>query len=143
MTRSTARSLAVLCCLALGACAKGDYATLTIQYEARSPSDQWTAAPPARERIPGAFRQTAKAQGYKCNEGGKRVDDIRCSGPKRMNVFFEPELNRREFKVHFNWVEWHGRTRDEFDSHVQKFAAAFSAAVPDAKVTVTNGRDPS
>jgi hypothetical protein len=91
--------------------------------------------------VPEAFKRTAQAQGYKCSERGKRVGDITCSGPKRMNVTFEPDLREREYVVHFNWVEWHGRTREEFDAHVKTFAAAMTAAVPDAKVTVTRGRD--
>jgi hypothetical protein len=143
MTRLIARLLAIALFGALGACARGDYATMTIQYQARSQAGEWTVTPTARERILGAFRDTAKAQGYKCNERSKRVEDITCSGPKRMNVLFEPELNRREYKVHFNWVEWHGRTQQEFDSHVQKFAAAMTAAVPDATVRLESGRDPS
>jgi hypothetical protein len=143
MTRLVARLLAIVLFGALAACAQGNYATMTIQYQARPQTGEWTVTPTARERILGAFRDIAKAQGYKCNERSKRVEDITCSGPKRMNVLFEPELNRREYKVHFNWVEWHGRTREEFDGHVQQFAAAMTAAVPDAKVRVENGRDPS
>lgn len=142
MTRLIARPLAIALLIALGACARGDYATMTIQYQPRSQTGEWTVTPTTRERILGAFRDTAKAQGYKCNERSKRVEDITCSGPKRMNVLFEPELNRREYTVHFNWVEWHGRTREEFEGHVQKFAAAMTAAVPEAKVRVENGRDP-
>ncbi len=126
---------AILC-----ACARGDFATLTIRYHGRAQSDEWNVEPPAKQRIGTALRRTAETQGYKCNEHGKRTEEITCAGPKRMNVTFQPELNRSEFTVRFNWVEWHGRTRDEFEQHVQDFAAAMTRAVPDAQVLLADGR---
>jgi hypothetical protein len=126
----------------LGACAKGDYATVTIGYQSRSQSSEWNLEPSAKQRVGAAFKRTAEAQGYKCNERGKRLDEITCAGPKRMNVVFQPELNRPEFTAHFNWVEWHGRTREEFDGHIRKFAAAMTSAVPEARVVVSDERDP-
>ena len=124
----------------LCACARGDFATVTIRYHGRAQSDEWNVEAPARQRIGAALKRTAETQGYKCNGRGKRPEEITCTGPKRMNVTFQPELNRAEFTVRFNWVEWHGRTRDEFEQHVKTFAAEMTRAVPDAQVTVVDGR---
>ena len=138
--RILARTILIVLSVVPAACARGDFATLTIRYHGRSEADQWNVEPPARQRIGAALKRAAETQGYKCNGHGKRTEEVSCVGPKRMNVTFQPELNRPEFTVRFNWVEWHGRTRDEFEQHVRTFAAAMTRAVPDAEVQVIDGR---
>lgn len=132
--------LSLLLVAALCGCAKSDHATVTIAYQARS-KNEWNVAPPAKQRVATEFKRIAREQGYDCNERGKRTEEINCTGPKRMNVTFAPELNRPEYRIHFDWLEVDDRTSAEFEGHVSRLAAAMTAAVPDAEVAISDGRD--
>jgi hypothetical protein len=74
------RAFALLLFAALVGCARADYATVTIAYQARSQS-QLNVELPAKQRIATSFKRIAKEQGYKCNERGKRTEEIICVGP--------------------------------------------------------------
>jgi hypothetical protein len=128
--------LSLLLVAALCGCAKSDHATVTIAYQARSEND-WKVAPPAKQRVATEFKRIAREQGYDC----KRTEEINCTGPKRMHVSFAPELNRSEYRIHFDWLEVDDRTAAEFEGHVSRLAAAMTAAVPDAQVAISDGRD--
>jgi hypothetical protein len=80
--------------------------------------------PTPRQRVLRAFKTYTEANGYKCQEHIKRMEEITCRGPKDMHVTFEPELNEPVFVARFNWVRTGDRTHEEFERHVAAFARA-------------------
>lgn len=118
----------------VASCAKGEYATLTLSYPApaQNPSDdsKWPTTP-MPQKISKSFWAVAEANGYKCRAHVKRVEEITCRGPRDMYVTFKPALNKPEFVAKFNWLDFDGRTPEEFKRHVQAFSASISAAVDD------------
>jgi hypothetical protein len=121
----------------LTSCAKGDYATITISYpaQAQSSSDQWRWPDvPLRQRISKSFWKVAQSNGYKCRAHVKRVEEITCRGPKDMYVTFEPSLNKPEFVAKFNWIEFDGRTADEFKRHISRFSSSLTTTIDDKNV---------
>jgi len=119
----------------LAGCVKGDYATVTISYQLPPQQDAWHLTPSSRQKILKSFWKIADANGYKCHAHVKRVEEIACSGPREMNITFQPALNRPQFTAKFNWVELNdGRTHDEFTHHIQSFARSMTRTVNDESV---------
>jgi hypothetical protein len=124
--------LLVAASAALGSCAENDRASVTIEY--REPSGIPSLEPPTRQRIIAAFKAYASAKGYQCRPHPKRLEELTCRGPRDMHITFKPDLNRRSFVAQFNWLEVHGRTREEFQRHVGDFSSSMARAVKDADV---------
>lgn len=121
---------------AIVSCAKGEYATITLAYPAPAPEPEsndpslWPKTP-LSQTISKSFWRVAETNGYKCRAHVKRVEEVTCRGPKDMYITFQPSLNKPEFVAKFNWVDFDGRTPDEFKRHVSAFAASITTAVND------------
>jgi hypothetical protein len=132
--------LALTAVAVTSACAEQDRASISIDYEMHSSADQWSLQPPARQRIVKAFNTIAASKGYQCHTHAKRIEEVTCKGPKSMNVTFAPALNKAEFVVRFNWVAWHGRTHEEFATHVSNFTGSLRQVLPDVEIRASQER---
>ena len=129
--------LIALLLTSLAGCAKGDFATVSIEYHRIGRPDAFSLETSERQRIVAAFTRVAAAEHYKCHAHAKRVEEISCFGPKKMNITFQPELNRMAYTARFNWLELNDRTRGEFENHVATFAQAMRDAVADSDIRIS------
>ncbi|MBM0105944.1 hypothetical protein JM946_14525 [Steroidobacter sp. S1-65] len=123
--------------LVVASCAKGEYAILTLSYPVPAQSSNHESKWPTKplpEKISKSFWAVAEASGYKCRAHVKRVEEITCRGPRDMYVTFKPALNKPEFVAKFNWLDFNGRTPEEFKRHVQAFSSSITTAVDDESV---------
>jgi hypothetical protein len=124
----------------LAGCAKGDFATVSIEYHRTGHPEAFSLEISEKQRIVAAFTRVAAEKHYECHAHAKRVEEISCFGPKKMNITFQPELNRMAYTARFNWLELNDRTRDEFETHVAAFAEAMRDAVADSDISISTQR---
>lgn len=128
-----ASSLLVL----LSSCTKDDFATVTIEYPRSARQGQLSLERSHKQRVSEAFNSVAREQGYECRPHRKRLDEIRCKGPKEMNILFQPDLNQPRYIATLNWLEVGDRSREEFDAHVAEFVQSMDGAIADPAVVIT------
>jgi hypothetical protein len=133
MTPALASSLLAV----LAGCAKGDFATVVIEYKASSYASTLLLEPPQKQRVAQAFTEAAKEQGYSCRPHIKRLEEIRCTGPKKMNIQFQPDLNRPRYVATLNWLEVGDRSRSEFERHVAEFVQSMRVAISDSSIEIS------
>jgi hypothetical protein len=121
-------------------CTRGDFATVTIEYHRPAPG-ALTLEPPEKQRVTAAFTRVAKEMSYQCRPHVKRIEEVRCRGPKKMNITFQPELNRPLYVAKFNWLESDYRTRAEFDRHVAGFVQSLRLAIADPDIKISTSKE--
>jgi hypothetical protein len=122
---------------ALTGCARNDLATVTIAYPASAHRAELTLEPSKKQRVTDAFTRVAKERGYSCKPHVKRIEEIRCTGPKKMNIQFQPDLNEPRYVATLNWVEVGDRSRSEFDRHVDGFVQSMREAIADPAIEIS------
>jgi len=121
----------------LAGCGRNDLATVTFEYPAASRRAELTLEPSKKERVVSAFTSVSKDLGYSCRPHRKRLDEIGCSGPKKLNIKFQPDLNEPRYIATLNWVEVGDRSRPEFDRHVAEFVQSMRLALDDPAVAIS------
>jgi hypothetical protein len=121
----------------LAACARSDLATVTIEYSAAGQRGEMSLEPSQKQRVSSAFTRVAKDLGYSCQPHRKRVEEIRCTGPKKMNIQFQPDLNESRYVATLNWLEIGDRSRSEFDAHVNEFVQGMRVATSDPSIAIS------
>jgi hypothetical protein len=121
----------------LAGCARSDLATVTIEYSSSARRGELTLEPSQKERVSSAFTRVAKDLGYSCQPHRKRVEEIRCTGPKKMNIQFQPDLNEPRYLATLNWLEIGDRSRSEFDAHVAEFVQSMRVATADPAIAIS------
>jgi hypothetical protein len=122
---------------AIAGCAKDDFATVTIEYQPSARRGELSLEPPQKQRVAAAFTQVAKEYGYRCRPHIKRVEEIQCTGPKKMNIRFHPDLNRPRYIATLNWLEVGDRSATEFNGHVAAFVESMRVAIADPSIGVS------
>lgn len=125
------RSIAsgLLLALTMHGCGTWEHASVFVVYSSESAPEEWRWEGASRKRVQDAFNAFSERNGYKCRPGLKRVEEIKCRGPKGLHLVFQPSLNKAEFVAKFTWVDSSDRTHEEFMSHVATFKSELSAAV--------------
>lgn len=111
---------------------------MRVVYGQESGAEEWRLDASTRKRVLEAFNAFAERNGYKCRTHPKRVEEIKCRGPKDLHLEFQPELNKAEFVAEFTWVDSSGRTHQEFMRHVSQFQSELSAAVGETNVSLAS-----
>jgi hypothetical protein len=115
-------------------CGTWEHASVRVVYGPESGPEEWRLDASNRKRVEDAFKAFSERNGYKCRPHIKRVEEIKCRGPKDLHLVFQPAVNKAEFVAEFTWVDSSDRTHQEFMDHVSKFKSELSAAVGDANV---------
>lgn len=125
---------ALLLALTMHGCGAWEHASVSVAYGSESGPGQWRLDASNRKRVEDAFNAFAERNGYKCRPQLKRVEVIKCRGPKDLHLVFQPAMNKAGFVAEFSWVDVSGRTREEFMGYVSQFKTELSAAVGEANV---------
>jgi len=120
---------ALLLILTLHGCGSWEHASVHVVYGAESAAEEWRLEASTRKRVEDAFKAFSERNGYKCRPHPKRVEEIKCRGPKDLHLVFQPSMNKAEFVAEFTWVDTSDRTHQEFMRHVALFERELSAAV--------------
>jgi hypothetical protein len=125
---------ALLLALTLQGCGTWEHASVHVVYGQQSGPDEWRLDASNRKRVEEAFKAFSERNGYKCRPHIKRVEEIKCRGPKDLHLVFQPTMNKAEFVAKFTWVDTSDRTHREFMRHVSQFRAELGAAVGESNV---------
>lgn len=125
---------ALLVLAALQGCGTWEHASVRVVYGQASGPDEWRLDASSRKRVEDAFKAFSERNGYKCRPHIKRVEEIKCRGPKDLHLVFQPTMNKAEFVAEFTWVDTSDRTHREFMRHVSQFQTELSAAVGETNV---------
>ena len=129
---------AVLVALTLQVCGKWEHASVHVAYAPEAGPEEWRLEGYHRKRVEDAFKAVTQRQGYKCRPHVKRVEEIRCRGPKDLHLIFQPTMNKAEFVAEFTWVDTSDRTHREFMRHVSQFRNELGAAVGETNVRLAS-----
>jgi hypothetical protein len=137
LTRLTSALAPSLLAALLVGCAQRDSVTVTLEYQRHAQRGVLTLEPSQKERVNAAFKRVAEEKDYKCRPHVKRVEEITCEGPRKMNIRFQPDLSRPRYSATFTWLEVDDRTRAEFDGHVAGFVQSMRLAIADPDVAIS------
>jgi hypothetical protein len=129
---------ALLLTVMLQGCGAWEHASVRVVYGAESAPEEWRLNASTRKRVEDAFKTFSERNGYKCRPHAKRVEEIKCRGPKDLYLFFQPTMNKPEFVAEFTWVDSSDRTHQEFMRHVSQFKSDLSAAVGETNVRLAD-----
>lgn len=129
---------ALLFALAMQGCGSWEHASVRVVYGAESVREEWRLEASTRKRVQDAFNAFSQRNGYKCRPHPKRVEEIKCRGPKDLHLEFQPALNKAEFVAEFTWVDSSDRTHQEFMRHVSQFKSELSATVGESNVRLAS-----
>jgi hypothetical protein len=107
-----------------------------VVYGSDSGQEEWRLDASNRKRVEEAFKSFSERNGYKCRPHAKRVEEIKCRGPRDLHLLFQPVMNKAEFVAEFTWVDTSDRTHEEFMRHVSQFKSELGAAVGETNVRV-------
>ena len=140
MTQGTLAAIAsASLLLAVQGCGSWEHASVSVVYGAPAGTDEWRLDASTRKRVTDAFTAFSERNGYRCRPHPKRVEEIKCRGPKDLHVKFQPTMNKAEFVAEFTWVDTSDRTHAEFMSHVSKFQSELGEVVGEANVRLASG----
>jgi hypothetical protein len=123
-----------LCC---GGCSDiWEQATVEISYASPLEADKYVLQSFNRMRVEEVFRRFTKQHGYTCKAHIKRVEEIRCRGPRDLYLVFRPAPNKPEYIARFSWADVGHRTHAEFTSHVLRFEREFVSVVGAPQVRI-------
>lgn len=120
--------------LLLYGCGSWEHASVSVAYGTASESEQWRLNAASRKRVENAFAAFSQRHGYNCRPHIKRVEEIKCRGPKNLHLMFQPAMGKPEFVAEFTWVDSADRTHEEFMRHVSTFKAELAAVVGESNV---------
>lgn len=129
---------ALLLALMLHGCGAWEHASVHVVYGAESAQDEWRLDASNRKRVEDAFKSFSERNGYQCRAHVKRVEEIKCRGPKDLHLVFQPTMNKAEFVAEFTWVDSSDRTHQEFMRHVAQFKSDLGAAVGENNVRIAH-----
>jgi hypothetical protein len=129
---------ALLLALTLHGCGSWEHASVHVVYGAESAQDEWRLDASNRKRVEDAFKSFSERNGYQCRAHVKRVEEIKCRGPKDLHLVFQPAMNKAEFVAEFTWVDTSDRTHQEFMRHVAQFKSDLGAAVGENNVRIAD-----
>jgi hypothetical protein len=129
---------ALLLTLTLPGCGAWEHASVHVVYGGESAHDAWRLDASNRKRVEDAFKAFSERNGYKCRPHVKRVEEIKCRGPRDLHLVFQPAMNKAEFVAEFTWVDSSQRTHQEFMRHVAQFKTDLAAVVGDNNVRVAD-----
>jgi hypothetical protein len=129
---------ALLLTLMLLGCGAWEHASVHVVYGAESGPDEWRLDASNRKRVEDAFKSFSERNGYQCRAHVKRVEEIKCRGPKDLHLLFQPAMNKAEFVAEFTWVDSSDRTHQEFMRHVAQFKSDLAAAVGENNVRIAD-----
>jgi hypothetical protein len=118
----------------LHGCGSWEHASVSVAYGSTSGPEAWRLDAANRKRVEDAFKAFSERNGYKCRPHVKRIEEIKCRGPKDLHLEFQPTMNKAEFVAEFTWVDSSDRTHDEFLRHVSKFQTELGAVVGEMNV---------
>lgn len=124
--------------LTMHGCGTWEHASVHVVYGAESAPQEWRIEASTRKRVEDTFKAFSERNGYKCRSHPKRVEEIKCRGPKDLHLVFQPAMNKAEFVAKFTWVDSSDRTHEEFMRHVSRFKSELGAAVGEANVRLAN-----
>ena len=130
----------LLLTLTMHGCGVWEHASVHVVYGADSGWDEWQLAAASRKRVEDAFNAFSQRHGYKCRSHPKRVEEIKCRGPKDLHLLFQPSLNEAEFVAEFTWVDSSDRTHQEFIRHVAEFKSELGAAVGESNIKLADSK---
>lgn len=133
-------SIAALVLLAatLHGCGRWEHASVRVVYGQQSGPEEWRLEASSRKRVEDAFTAFSERNGYKCRPHVKRVEEIKCRGPRDLHLMFQPAMNQAEFVAEFTWVDTSDRTHEEFMRHVDRFRSELAAAVGEGNVRLAD-----
>lgn len=118
-------------------CGAWEHASVHVVYGQHSGPDEWRLDALNRKRVEDAFKAFSEGNGYECRPHIKRVEEIKCRGPKGLHLMFQPTMNKAEFVAKFTWVDTADRTHQEFMRHVAQFKNDLGAVVGETNVRAT------
>lgn len=127
---------ALLLALTLQGCGAWEHASVHVVYGAESGPEEWRLDASTRKRVEEAFKAFSERNGYQCRPHAKRIEEIKCRGPRDLHLLFQPTLNKAEFVAKFTWVDTSDRTHAEFMRHVTQFKSELGAVVGQDNVKV-------
>jgi hypothetical protein len=119
-------------------CGTWEHASVHVVYGQQSGPDEWRLEASNRKRVEDAFKAFSEWNGYECRPHIKRVEEIKCRGPKGMHLVFQPTMNKAEFVAEFTWVDTSDRTHAEFMRHVAQFKSDLGATVGEGNVRLAD-----
>jgi hypothetical protein len=119
-------------------CGRWEHASVRVVYGQEFGSDEWRLDASTRKRVEDAFTAFSERNGYKCRPHVKRVEEIKCRGPRDLHLNFQPSMNKAEFVAKFTWVDTSDRTHEEFMRHVSQFKSELGAAVGETNVRLAD-----
>jgi hypothetical protein len=127
---------ALLLALTLHGCGSWEHASVHVVYGPEFATEEWRLEASNRKRVEDAFKAFSERNGYKCRPHVKRVEEIKCRGPRDMHLVFQPAMNKAEFVAKFTWVDTSDRTHEEFMRHVAQFKSELAAVVGETNVNL-------
>jgi len=120
--------------LLLHGCGAWEHASVSVTYGSASESEEWRLNAASRKRVEDAFEAFSQRHGYNCRPHIKRVEEIKCRGPKGLHLMFQPAMDKPQFVAGFTWVNSADRSHEEFMRHVSTFKTELAAVVGESNV---------